>query len=90
MTYRCPECRTRRTSLAALVRHVAQCPRPTCDCMGSGLGYPHRPGSVPCCDHHPRAALHRVLRASAGDELQVLADWCWEMPGAAGGAEAPF
>ena len=47
MTVRCPECRTRRATFVAMLRHVSATGHKVCDC-GHGRHYPHRPGSAGC------------------------------------------
>lgn len=67
--YRCPECRTRRTSGLALAAHVAQCPRPVCWC--SGYLFPHRPGS-PYCEKNAMAPLRSAIRAGNCTDEELL------------------
>ncbi|MDM0116894.1 hypothetical protein QTI66_32730 [Variovorax sp. J22R133] len=61
---RCPECRTRRVSWIAMLKHVAKTGHKVCDC-GHGYHFPHRPGSGGCIRRdwdellgEPRAQAH--------------------------------
>lgn len=65
---RCPECRTRRATYAAMQDHIRASEHRVCTC--EGYHYAHRPGS-PCCEHHRDASVHRAIRA--GDtEARIL------------------
>lgn len=68
--YRCPDCRTRRTSFVHLLRHQREHKHGVCRCIG--YHYPHRPGSK-CCDLHPQAVVHRARREGlVGEVLREL------------------
>lgn len=78
--FRCPACRTRRTSFVLLLQHCADKHHGTCDC--GGYHHPHRPGS-PCCVANPMAAAHQALRAGATDDevREIELDVVWHTPG---------
>lgn len=78
MTLRCVECRTRRTTYAAMQDHYAKTGHKLCNC--SGLHYAHRPGTK-FCNHHPMAGLHHAMRCAelTDEEIQDIAlDLIWE------------
>lgn len=79
--FRCPTCRTRRTSFVLLLKHCADRGHQVCGC--GGYHYPHRAGS-PCCDAHPMAVVHRALREGGltDDELlDIQMDAALDSPG---------
>lgn len=78
--YRCPQCRTRRTSFTALLRHCATHGHALCGC--GGYHFKHRLGS-PCCVHNPMAPVHIALREGADIEqaLEIQDDVIWFAPG---------
>lgn len=80
MTLRCPECRTRRTTYAAMRRHIVRTSHAHCNC--AGYHFAHRPGS-PCCEHNRDADVHRAIR-SGDTEAWIL------LPVVRGGDEPPF
>jgi hypothetical protein len=65
--YRCPGCRTRRSTLPLLKAHLAASGHTLCNC--GGYHYVHRPGS-PCCVRNPVSALWMAMRQ--GEERDVL------------------
>jgi len=80
MTLRCVECRTRRTTYAAMQDHYQKSGHKLCTC--GGLLYPHRPGTK-FCDSHPMAGLHRAMRCSelTDEEIEDIAlDIAWDAP----------
>lgn len=73
-TYRCPECRTRRSTLALLKAHMVASGHRLCNCghvSYGGTGFPHRPGS-PCCIRNPLSAMWIAMRQ--GEWPEVLRD----------------
>lgn len=79
--FRCPECRTRRTSFVALVEHCRQHGHGLCTC--GGYHFAHRPGS-PYCERNPMAALRHAMRAdncSDAELLDIEMDCAWHHPG---------
>lgn len=48
---RCPECRTRFSTVKALLDHIKATNHKSCDC-GHGHHFPHRPGTTGC-QHEP-------------------------------------
>ena len=63
--FRCPACRTRRTSFAALVEHCRDHGHALCGC--GGYHYAHRPGS-PFCHQNPQSPALVAWRDGASDE----------------------
>lgn len=82
--YRCPVCRTRRTSWDAYVRHCMTCRPVVCTC--GGYPYPHKPATSKCCEQHPMAVLHSAERA--GEPQEVLDDIALELALAGVGKKA--
>lgn len=79
--FRCPECRTRRTSFVALVQHCRDHDHKVCHC--GGYHYAHRPGS-PYCERNPMSGVRHALRFGGftADELMDIAiESAWEKPG---------
>lgn len=78
--FRCPECRTRRTSGAAMVLHMMQCKRQMCDC--GGYHFRHRLGSGMCYEN-PASHVKHASRAGTPDDelLDVAASVAWHLPG---------
>lgn len=86
---RCNGCRTRRTSIQLLQKHLAISP----DCRPCGCGgyhYPHRKGA-PYCYSNPMASYRHALRVTEKDEdvLDILIEMTLDLPGKTGG-ECPF
>lgn len=80
MRYRCPACRTRRTSFTGLLAHIRDKHHHTCNC--GGYHYPHRPGSR-CCEQNPMSDVWVAARYGATDDelLDIQAHCAWEKPG---------
>lgn len=79
--FRCPACRTRRTSFIKLIEHCAAKKHTLCTC--GGYHFAHRPGS-PTCVENPMSDVHVALRGSGvtEDELLEIEMHCvWEKPG---------
>lgn len=93
MTLRCPACRTRRSTYAAMQAHIQQTGHRLCQCGGpaftGGLAK-HRPGS-PCCIHHPDHPLDLARRygATPDDLVDVLIEMSLDRMGRVT-AECPF
>jgi len=69
---RCPACRARRTTFAAMQAHTTLTGHKLCNC--GGYHYPHRPGS-PFCESNPLSALLMADRYGAGeDDLRRCAE----------------
>lgn len=69
--WRCPECRTRRSTVPLLKAHLKASGHKMCNC--GGYHYAHRPGS-PCCIRNPLSALWIAMRQGEGPEvLQEIA-----------------
>ena len=66
MRFRCPECRTRRTSFVLLLKHCADRSHGVCRC--GGYHHPHRAGSR-FCDANVMSPVWRLMREDAHDEL---------------------
>lgn len=62
--YRCPACRTRRSTQALMRAHVQDTGHATCWC--GGYHYKHRPGS-PFCHQNPLSPVREVARQSDQD-----------------------
>ena len=71
--YRCPACRTRRTSFTALVEHCREHGHKVCTC--GGYHHPHRPHS-PYCQQNTQSAARVAWRdgASADETLEISID----------------
>ncbi|ABX36058.1 hypothetical protein Daci_3420 [Delftia acidovorans SPH-1] len=78
--FRCPACRTRRTSFVLLVKHCSDHSHTVCTC--GGYHYAHRPGS-PCCERNPMGPVHSALRAGADNDeaWRLTMDIVWDTPG---------
>ena len=79
--FRCPACRTRRTSFIKLVEHCADKKHALCNC--GGLWYAHRPGS-PTCVENPMSDVHLARRDKDVTEellLEIAAHCAWVKPG---------
>lgn len=63
--FRCPACRTRRTSFVALLEHCREHDHKLCTC--GGYHHPHRPAS-PYCHHNPQSAALVAWRDGASDD----------------------
>lgn len=77
---RCPACRTRRTTYAAMQEHIKASGHKLCTC--GGYHFAHRPGS-PFCEQNPHAGYYHALRAGEPDEvlLEILVDMAWHLQG---------
>lgn len=77
-TYRCPECRTRRSTLALLKAHMVASGHRVCNCghvSYGGTGFPHRPGT-PYCDSNPLSAMWQAQREGAdAGALREIAEY---------------
>lgn len=74
--WRCPECRTRRSTIPLLSAHLMASGHTLCNC--GGYHYAHRPGS-PCSIRNPLSALWIAMRQGEGPEvLQEVAAWLEE------------
>ena len=71
--YRCPACRTRRTSFVALLEHCREHGHRVCTC--GGYHHPHRPHS-PYCQQNAQSAALVAWRdgASADETLEISID----------------
>lgn len=78
--FRCPACRTRRTSFVALVEHCRKHDHKLCGC--GGYPYSHRPHS-PYCHQNAQSAALVAWRdgASADETLEISLSIAWEQPG---------
>ena len=79
--FRCPACRTRRTSFVELVEHCRVHGHTVCGC--GGYHYAHRPGS-PYCEQNAMIAVRIAARQEGitADELREIAvDCAWEKAG---------
>ena len=78
--YRCPECRTRRSTLGLLTRHLQQTDHAVCHC--GGYHYAHRPGS-PYCVHNAQSPALLAWRAGASDDevLEISIELALTVPG---------
>ncbi len=79
--FRCPACRTRRTSFVALVEHCKTKGHKLCIC--GGLHYAHRPGS-PTCVENPMSDVHLARRdvdVTEDELLEIAAHCAWEKTG---------
>ena len=65
---RCPQCRTRRTTLALLRRHLRQSGHARRPCFCEGYPFLHRPGGR-LCALHPMHAYYRSGGADVPLEL---------------------
>lgn len=65
MTYRCPECRTRRKSWGLLTQHIKDSGHGLCHC--GGYHYGHRPFS-PYCERNPQSGALLARRYGASDD----------------------
>lgn len=65
MTFRCPECRTRRKDYKLFTRHLQSSGHVVCGC--GGYWFPHRKGS-PCCESNEYGMWHVARRAGATDD----------------------
>lgn len=63
--FRCPACRTRRTSFVALLEHCEKHDHKLCGC--GGYQYAHRPYS-PYCHQNPQSGALVAWRSGASDE----------------------
>lgn len=73
MTYRCPECRTRRATAFSMMMHIKTKKHKPCLC--GGYHYPHRPGS-PCCVSNPWAEYYDAERRGYSAEvLETISQW---------------
>lgn len=86
--WRCPECRTRRSTLPLLRAHVAASGHKLCNC--GGYHYAHRPGS-PYCSCNPIADLWVAQRQGEGpDVLREIAAYLGAAPPAHANAARGF
>lgn len=69
MEWRCPECRTRRKSLALFKQHLVDTGHKYCRC--GGYHYTHRKGS-PYCYESPASAIYHAARAGEADEVLLM------------------
>lgn len=86
---RCSQCRTRRTTFEAMLKHEQQAQHKYCTC--GGYHYKHRPGSR-MCEQHPFSSLYRQMREQDMTQDQILdiqADIAWSTPGKPG-QQCPF
>jgi hypothetical protein len=70
--YRCPQCRTRRTSWVSMLKHMADKDHRAHHC--AGYWFPHRCGGG-ACEESPKAEYYSLLRqgASKAEAEQTLA-----------------
>lgn len=87
--YRCPACRTRRSSYKLFTQHLRATGHKVCTC--GGYHYAHRPGS-PCCEQNPSCDLHQALRRGDKQDvlMEIMAHIAWETKGKIAGHECPF
>ena len=80
MTLRCPQCRTRRTTYAAMQDHIRASGHQLCQC--GGYHYPHRPEST-YCERNPSAPYWHAARAGATEAELDDMEMCivWHTPG---------
>ena len=79
--FRCPACRTRRTSFVALIEHCKDHGHKVCGC--GGYHHVHRPGS-PYCEQNAMSAV-RIAARQEGITLaelqEIEVDCAWEKAG---------
>lgn len=80
MTYRCPDCRTRRVSFTTMLAHLQQSGHKLCGC--GGYSYSHRPYS-PYCHQNPQSEALAAWRdgASVDEVLEISIELALEKPG---------
>ena len=78
--FRCPSCRTRRTSFKSLLEHVHRHGHHACVC--GGYHYKHRPGS-PLCKVNTLSPLRLAALAGASDAelMDIAAQLTWDHAG---------
>lgn len=71
MPVRCPDCRTRRVSFVAMLKHIDATGHSVCTC--GGYPYPHRPRST-YCELNPLSGAWLAERngASAAEVDDIL------------------
>lgn len=72
MTYRCPDCRTRRKNYGLFTKHLRDSGHRLCDC--GGYHYRHRPGSPYCKANPMSVVLHALREGATPEQAQELQD----------------
>lgn len=80
---RCPGCRTRRATFAAMLEHIKRTGHKLCDCGGGGhYHYAHRPGSR-YCTQNPMSDVWIAADSGATKEelLEIEVEIALSKPG---------